>query len=410
MTLKDKTLLESCNELFGRFTPHEGGDALQNALERFLTLPDKESAQSVYSSFLNTYRMPGLGQLLDSLRDYEGKAAPLLPRHRDHYGHSVYVYLLGIALYVHNSKLQGVIRRGIDYPDAYSSKDEEFVYRWGLAALFHDLGYPLEICAKLIDAYCSRVIAPSLVVEEGVVEHKNPPGSVSSPFTLQLLDLDKITHLNLLLPNRELESAYFEKYPELRNTHLESTLEAIAWNLSNRLRFASKNVITDTIRTAFLSGLGRCQMDHAIISASVFLRWINQFYLVSGWQPAYFYYPAVDSAAAIYLHNSLGYLYTKPPIMLPPILPEQHPMAYLLYLCDHLQEGDRSILSGLVVTKEYELSRLHIDDESLELRLKPTSSNYSKDVRALPERLQGTLRAAIDVDATFASLRIQIDE
>jgi len=38
-----------------------------------------------------------------------------------------------------------------DYPYSYDTKNEEFFYRWGLAALFHDVGYPVEIVGRQIN-------------------------------------------------------------------------------------------------------------------------------------------------------------------------------------------------------------------------------------------------------------------
>jgi hypothetical protein len=37
-----------------------------------------------------------------------------------------------------------------NYPYSYDTRHEEFFYRWGLASLFHDVGYPVEIIGKQI--------------------------------------------------------------------------------------------------------------------------------------------------------------------------------------------------------------------------------------------------------------------
>ena len=40
-----------------------------------------------------------------------------------------------------------------EYPYSYHTKNEEFFYRWGLASLFHDVGYPVEIVGRQINKF-----------------------------------------------------------------------------------------------------------------------------------------------------------------------------------------------------------------------------------------------------------------
>jgi hypothetical protein len=295
-----------CDSLYQLFQPYEGGDSLKVALQSFLTSHTLEAAQAVYAAFLNIYRMPGLEALLRSMGEYEEKTATLLTRHRDHYIHSVDTYLLGIAVYVSNKPFRETVDQYLNYPDAYPSS-EEFVYRWGLTALFHDMGYPLELCMGLISSYSYQIISPNLFVEDEVVKYSPVGKTGKPPITLNVLDYDALTRLNILKPKPELRDEYYSKYPGLKDFVLENAFEAIAWNLSCHLGCMTKDKYFQEIKKGFMDGLNSGQVDHAIISSAVFLRWINQFYLVSGWNPAYFFYPAIDAASAIYLHNTLGY-------------------------------------------------------------------------------------------------------
>lgn len=229
---------------------------------------------------------------------YEEKAARLLAHHRDHYVHSVDTYLLGIAIYVCSEHFRKLVDQCICFPDAYPSS-EEFVYRWGLTALFHDMGYPLELCMGLVNAYSAQIIAPALVLDDGVVKYCAEAKSDCVPITLNVQDLKALTDLKLLKPLPKYADAYYRNYPELKDLELSSAFDAIAWNLSRRLGFANQKEYLRQISDGFTRGLNVGRVDHAIISTVVFLRWINQFYVVSGWNPAYFYYPAVDAAAAI---------------------------------------------------------------------------------------------------------------
>ena len=118
----------------------------------------KDTAFDVYKLFFGTYRIMLEGSknpfmdLLDVLSSYEEKAATLIDKQRDHYIHSVNVFVLGICIYAQNKNYQqifnDVIIDEIKYPENYKTKHEEFFFRWGLASLFHDVGYPVEIIGK----------------------------------------------------------------------------------------------------------------------------------------------------------------------------------------------------------------------------------------------------------------------
>ena len=52
----------------------------------------------------------GFSDLLDTLKSYEENAATLLDKQRDHYVHSVNVFLLGLAVYAVNPRYREVFR------------------------------------------------------------------------------------------------------------------------------------------------------------------------------------------------------------------------------------------------------------------------------------------------------------
>ena len=73
----------------------------------------------------------------------------------------------------------------------------------------------------------------------------------------------------------------------------------------------------------------------------------------------FFFYPIVDSATAILLHNYYRNVLKKDPFNLPALHPIQSPLAYLLILCDELQEWNRTPL-GIV-----DKARSHVNDFKL---------------------------------------------
>jgi hypothetical protein len=81
-------------------------------------------------------------------------------------------------------------------------------------------------------------------------------------------------------------------------------------------------------------------------------------------------------------------------------------MAYLLYLCDHIQENDRP---GFVVGHPQEgagLVRLSIDDGSLEVGIRYRGLAAGTD---WPAKIERELRQAIAIEPLFVRFRLQSD-
>ena len=86
-------------------------------------------------------------EMIEMLSNYEGNASQLTMSHRDHYSHSVFVFLTGLAIYHTSDK----------YREAYKSKTMEyysmdeadlawdFITFWSITSLFHDIGYVYEL-------------------------------------------------------------------------------------------------------------------------------------------------------------------------------------------------------------------------------------------------------------------------
>ena len=134
----------------------------QSVLE-FLENETKETAFNVYISFFDSYRIKIDGDsnpfidLMDILHDYEEKAGTLIDKQRDHLIHSVNVFIIGLSIYAQNANYRGIFDKVVMdknvYPFSYDTRHEEFFYRWGLASLFHDIGYPVEIIDKQIKKF-----------------------------------------------------------------------------------------------------------------------------------------------------------------------------------------------------------------------------------------------------------------
>lgn len=142
---------------------HAKKDYLVQSVFTFLQDETKETAFQVYEIFFGTYRITLAGSknpfidLLDTLKAYEEHAATLIEKQRDHFVHSVNVFILGLAIYASNASYRRAFSLALmdenKYPENFSTAREEFLFRWGLASLFHDVGYPVEIISNQLTRF-----------------------------------------------------------------------------------------------------------------------------------------------------------------------------------------------------------------------------------------------------------------
>jgi len=76
-------------------------------------------------------------------------------KHRDHYSHSVYVFLLGLAIYKTAPKSERRIVTGII--SRRGKGLQSFPEILGNGSLFHDIGYPFEIAHQQMKAYVCQL-------------------------------------------------------------------------------------------------------------------------------------------------------------------------------------------------------------------------------------------------------------
>ena len=76
----------------------------ENAIERFLKSGKKEDAFDVYFCYLEMFvgNYEKTRRMIELLSEFEANGSGLLMKHRDHYSHSVYVFILGLAIYQSN--------------------------------------------------------------------------------------------------------------------------------------------------------------------------------------------------------------------------------------------------------------------------------------------------------------------
>lgn len=308
------------------------------SISRFLDLGDEKSAFNVYDAFFKAYWIgmqskenPFLA-LTDTIRKYEEGAGRLIDKQRDHYVHSVNVFLLGIAIFSSNDTFQNyfnnyALNKKI-YPDSYDTKHEEFFYRWGLASLFHDIAYPLEITLKQANQYFDFIWC-------------YPSKSTTKKCSfIELPDFNKFIKLPRLKPTGKYQAKFYKRYPSFKISYANNAVFLLAEAIASRFNLrpiALKKALKILMNVMKKEGF----VDHGFYSAVIMSRWYYYLMKITSWNPAYFYFPVLDSASAILLHNFYKNALIKKPFKLGKLKVSQHPIAYLLILCDELQDWNR---------------------------------------------------------------------
>lgn len=127
---------------------------LENAVKRFVDSGVAQDAFDVYFCYLEMFvgEYGKTRSMIELLSEFEMNSGSLLMKHRDHYSHSVYVFVLGLAIYETNEPY----RRA--YQEFYGLESERetahhYLQYWGLASLFHDIGYPFELPFEQVTSY-----------------------------------------------------------------------------------------------------------------------------------------------------------------------------------------------------------------------------------------------------------------
>ena len=292
----------------------------ENAVARFLQSGKKQDAFDVYFCYLDMFvgDYDKTRRMIELLSEFEANGSRLLMKHRDHYVHSVYVFLLGLAIYETNQTFQEV------YNNFYHLEEKEagahYLQYWGLASLFHDIGYPFELPFEQVASY----------FEVSGEERK------TRPFIAYQM-MERFTEL--------------EEKIEVGGRSFNSTDEMFAYLLEEKLGKAyafTKESMYETLNTrASCPEKYNYFMDHAYFSATVLFQKLFVEMKCEMQQEH------LDALTAILLHNSL-YKFNVTNIKSESNIPfkmELHPMAYMLMLCDELQCWDRTAYGRNSITE-----------------------------------------------------------
>ena len=237
--------------------------------------------------------------VLKKIINIEEGTQKFYPNLRDHVSHSIYVYLLGL-FFISN----------ICTVDDYAY----FKFRWKLASILHDLGNPPHLFSLSILDYLNSI------------QNTN----TSSERIRVSLSIENIETL-VQRPNR----------PDNSIDYLEQRLSS--WN------------IPIDLRGIYTNNLNEGKIEHGILGALLSLKILDKLYCDNnpdhyrtdtdvasaygssrlGWGRNHFDKEIVDACSAISIHNIMGELDNVN------ITYESARLAYLLILCDSIQEWDR---------------------------------------------------------------------
>lgn len=323
---------------------HDYKSMLLGSISVFLEDQTKENAYAVYSTFFDVYRLSKSSRsfvdLLDLLRGYEEHTAALNDGQRDHYIHSVNVFILGLCIYSINTRFRTAVSSEYEcsaYARHFGSDSEEFLFTWGITALFHDIGYPIEIISNQVKKFIGFVA--------------NNENNEIGPF-VAYLNFDKLNCIDCAKAAADCVLGEEVFLPDIPT-------ELLAWRIADRLE--TDPASTKSALNAFLPVMQKNGfVDHGFYSALIILKWYGEF-LLNEQQNSLFYSQIVDAAAAIYLHNAYKNVFRKDPFSKGRLDVAQFPLAYLLILCDEAQEWNREAYGIKAKTK------LAVDDSYIDI-------------------------------------------
>lgn len=357
----------------------------RRALNAFLKSGKKTDAFTVYFCFSEIFKLFGLGyenmkKLLETLSDHEYHSGELLVKHRDHYSHSVYVFALGLAVYARD----GVFRRTFNEFYGHPQDAFGFLRLWGTASLFHDIGYPFQLAHEQIKSYLDELWINDAARDNGL-DYKALRQAF--PF-VSYGNMDTFLHIDDATAARIKKSL-------CAPIDFTSVNEIFAYGLNKREGY-DYDYIVKLLKTRVEVQFDF--MDHAYFGAVILAKRMfenKDFRLDSEW---------LDVLTAVLLHNSLNKYDIKGAHRIALV---EHPLSYLLILCDELQAWDRHPYGK--ESKRAPIAwdiKLDISDNriSAEFYFDQKNSNYS-DVES--GKLVGDIHKFVDSPAAIEAVAVE---
>lgn len=288
----------------------------ERAISTFMETGLAENAFDVYFCYLEMFigKYCDSKKMIEMLAEFEMNASSLLMKHRDHYSHSVYVFVLGLAIYHNNANFRENYRllhmNGTDVSEHEVA--HHFLKYWGLTSLFHDIGYPFELPFEQVKSYFGDTIK-----DVPFVSYKG---------------------MDMYITFSDEEKEHFKKIYGT-DYNFDSVTDLFAYSM-NQCLGETYGCTTEYLRTEVMDlkptspeNFGGF-MDHAVFSGIVLYKQLVEVLGVNAINREF-----IESISAIVLHNSMFKFSVRNG---KPLSMKAHPLAYMLMLCDELQCWDRT--------------------------------------------------------------------
>ena len=332
---------------------------LKAALKEFASSETEENASIIYRTFRNAYRLSNEADLLglmELMHTFEKRADKMVDSQRAHYVHSINVFIMGLAIYASSARLKAAFHRSRK-DSTFSNIHEEFLYVWGMASMFHDMGYPIEISYNKI----RRFLRAACYKEDSRI----------APVPL----IRDIEDLRINVGDRDTLDLISEKVSDILGISTESASAAIRGYEDNMYE--------------------TCRVDHGYFSALMLVKWMSNIHGQYGKDAIA---PVVEAATAILMHNFHNHTFTRQPYNMGPLSMDADPISYLLILCDELQEWNR-VAYGAVVKSVYpSYSRYFMSYDTMNMEYRTTSLAMSE---SFPSKKKSSLQQLLCLTDLF---------
>lgn len=361
---------------------------LEQALLKFADNETKYTAGNVYEMFteVNRFKDPDgkpLLSLMDTMRSYEERASTLTESQRDHFVHSVNVFMMGVQIYMFEPAYRDAFRRA-HTDSTFDNMDECFLYTWGHTALFHDIGYPIEIAANQVKAFVKSISSIGVIKKDG-----KPRLADSSIYVSDFIRISNI-------PLRSWDN----------NHGVVDALELIGENISSNLGL-DKSAVYDVLSTYNERMRDSRFVDHGYYSALILMRSMADSMQKAGLDEKRFMRELVEVSSAIILHNFYLRVFTNKEqysFGCSPMSVHSHPLAYLLILCDELQDWNRRKYGSVTKTLVYpDNGRISFHNDVMTINYRTVNGNIC-DSFGSQKKL--TLKRLLRIEDVFSDIRI----
>lgn len=365
-----------------KYTVDDAVLCMYEAVYSFMKTGSKDDAIDIYNCYSRRFlKGDKMQEFINIISSYESNASRLVQSHRDHYSHSAYVFILGLAIYHMNENYRrsfnsvhfghfklGDIPEGnekakkfldcsyIDFYCGPESGEMNFLRLWGLTSLFHDIGYQYEIPFEQIkhtsegqicfqyknfDKYTDFDRFFSECEKNGRWDENSRVYKEQKEYKKKFFFYDEADEIQSCIESENCSMEDIISYHILRVLKRSYSVEykkdifdknGIEYNDGNAKEFSDVCYVAKLLKAKPTAKVPF--MDHAFFSAIITFR---ELFAMFG--PDEFPLEFMDAITAIIMHNKFFEFCLKDGQALKL---NEHPLAYLLILCDELQCWDRT--------------------------------------------------------------------